>query len=279
MTLQKNKAIYLFFLLLGVVLGVTAIVLLYVFNWSTIITSYQAHEGSLSVILIIGIRIIIVSLMAIYTFYSWFRQEKQYFSDMPFLFGIFFLLLIFGKSLDLFIDFTYLILDEDLLLLVIKARFFVAIFDLLPMLFLSTYMILVSLSLKEQFKKLTNEKFLNKIRIQILVVIITIEILIGIFVLSIELAPVIYPIIIFPSLITIVWLFYFAWKNQRLSQVNTFILMIGFIIYLISQISRPIIQFIIGESAIYVIIAESIDIVIFLIIFIGFYKKSNYTLN
>ncbi|MFX1467698.1 MAG: hypothetical protein ACFFB8_03475 [Promethearchaeota archaeon] len=277
MILQKNKAIYLFLLLVGVVLGVTAIVLLYVFNWSTIIISYQAHEGALSVILIIGIRIIIVSLMAIYTFYSWFRQEKQYFSDMPFLFGIFFLLLIFGKSLDLFIDFTYLILDEDLLLLVIKARFFVAIFDLLPMIFLSTYMILVSLSLKDRFKKLTNEKFLDKIRIQILVVIITIEILIGIFVLSIELAPVIYPIIIFPSLITIVWLFYFAWKNQRLSQVNTFILMIGFMIYLISQISRPLMQFIVGESAIYVIIAESIDIVIFFIIFIGFYKRSNYT--
>ena len=277
MTLQKNKGIYLFLLLFGVILGITAVGLLYTFNWSTIIASYQTQEGALGVVLIIGLRILIVSLMAIYTFYSWFKQEKQYFSDIPFLFGVFFLLLIFGKSLDLFIDFSYLLPNKELLLWVMKARFFVAIFDLLPMIFLSIYMILFSLSLRERFKGLTNEKSLNKIKIRILVIIVAIEILIDLFVLSIENVPIIYPIMIFPSLITIVWLFYFAWKNQRLSQVNTFILMIGFGLYLISQISRPLIQFAIGESAIFVMIAESIDIIIFLIIFIGFYKKSNYS--
>ncbi|NVM38361.1 MAG: hypothetical protein HWN81_22390 [Candidatus Lokiarchaeota archaeon] len=276
MVLQKNKEIFLFFLLIGVILGIIAVVFLYAFNWSIIITSYQTHEGALGVILIIGIRIFIVSLMAIYTFYSWFKQEKQYFSDMPFLFGSFFLLLIFGKALDLFIDFSYLQLDEELLLPVIKVRYFIAIFDLLPMIFLSIYMILISLSVKERFNNLSNEKYLNKIRIQILIIIVVVEILIGIFVLNVQIAPIIYPIIIVPSLISIIWLFYFSWRNQRLSQVNTFILMIGFGLYLLSQISRPLVQILIGDSPSYVITAESIDIIISVFIFIGFYKKSKY---
>ncbi len=276
MIFQKNNRIFLFLLLIGVIIGIIAVVLLFAFNWSIIIASYQTHEGALGVILIISIRIFIVSLMAIYTFSSWFKQEKQYFSDMPFLFGSFFLLLIFGKALDLFIDFSYLQLDEDLLLPVIKVRYFIAIFNLLPMIFLSIYMILISLSVKERFQNLSNENYLNKIRIRILIIIVVIEILAGIFILNVQIAPVIYPIIIVPSLISIVWLFYFSWRNQRLSQVNTFILMIGFGLYLLSQISRPIVQTLIGESPTYVITAESIDIIISVIIFIGFYKKSKY---
>ena len=279
MLLQNNKGISLLLLLCGVVVGLIAVVLLYVFNWAIIIETYQTHEGTLGIVLAIGTRIIIVSLMAIYTFYSWFKQEKQYFSDMPFLFGVFFLLLIFGKMLDLFIDFSYFQLDSGLLLLVMKARYFIAIFDLLPMMFLSLYMILISLSVKERFNKLSNEKYLNKIRLRILVIVIAIEIIVNIFILSIENAPIIYPITILPSLIAIVWLFNFAWRNQRLSQVNTFILMIGFGLYLITSILRPLIQFIVGESPLFVITAESIDIIIFVIIFIGFYKKSNYPPN
>ena len=215
--------------------------------------------------------------MAVYTFYRWFKQEKQYFSDIPFLFGVFFLLLIFGKSLDLFIDFSYFQLDSGLLLLVMNARYLIAIFNLLPMIFLSIYMILISLSVKERFNKLTNEKYLNKIKLRILVIVVAIEIFVDIFILSIDNAPIIYPITILPSLITIVWLFNFAWRNQRLSQVNTFILMVGFGLYLITSILRPFIQFIIGESPLFVITAEAIDIIIFLIIFIGLYKKSNYS--
>jgi hypothetical protein len=277
MVLQKNKGIYVFLLLFGVILGVIAVILLYTFNWSVLVETYQTHDGTLGIVLIMGIRISIVSLMALFTFYSWFKQEKQYFSDMPFLFGSFFLLLIFGKALDLFIDFSYFQLDSGLLLLVAKARFLVAIFNLLPMIFLSIEMVLFSLSLKTRFKGLTNEKTLKKVKLRILILIVAIEIIMGLFILTVELSPILYPIIIVPSLITIVWVFNFAWRNQRLSQVNTRILMIGFGLYLITSILRPLIQFIIGESPLYVIIAESTDIVIFLIIFIGFYKKSNYT--
>ncbi len=275
MVLQRKKLTIL--MLLSVILGAIAVFLLYVFNWATLVSTYQTHEGSLGVVVTISMRMVIISLMAIYTFYSWFKQEKQYFSDMPFLFGVFFLLLIFGKALDLFINFSYFGLQSELLLFVMKTRYFIAIFDLLPMIYLSVYMILFSLSLKNRFNRLTNEKILNKFKTRILAIIVAIELLIGTFILTIEMAPILYPITILPSLITIVWVFNFAWRNQRLSQVNTFILMIGFGMYLLTSILRPFIQHIFGESPLFVIIAESTDIIIFLIIFIGFYKKSNYS--
>jgi hypothetical protein len=283
MVIQRNKVFYLLLLVFGIISGIASIILLYGFNWTIITTTYLTVEGTFVIVLMIGIRIFIISLMAIYTYYQWFKQERQYFSDIPFLFGTFFLLLIFGKILDLFIDYSYLTIDSSLLLLVMKGRYFIAIFDLLPMIFLSIYMVLISFSVKEGFIKLTNEKYLNKIRMRILLIIIAIEVFVAIFVLKVEIAPLIYPITILPSLIAIVWLFSFAWRNQRLSQVNSFILMIGFALYLITSILRPILHNIVGDSpqalSLYVIIIESIDMIIFLIIFIGFYKKSNYSVS
>ena len=279
MARQNNTRIYLYLILLGAILGVITVILLYTFNWAIIVTTYQTHEGTLGILLVFCVRISIVFLMSVYTFFRWFQQEKQYFSDMPFLFGVFFLLLIFGKLLDLFIDFSYFQLNRGLLLLIMKVRYIIAILDLLPMIYLSTYMILISLSVKKRFSRLGNEKVLNKVRVRFLIIVVAIEIFVSIFILTIEIAPIIYPITILPSLISIVWLFNFAWKNQRLSQVNTFILMIGFGLYLITSILRPLMQFIIGESPLFVIIAESMDIIIFLIIFIGFYKESNYSVS
>ena len=276
MTFQKNKGIYLFLLLLGVILGIAAIFLLYYFNWSTVITSYQAHEGAFEVVIITGVRILIVLLMAFYTFYKWFQQEQQYFSDLPFLFGIFFLFLVFGKALDLFADFIFFQLDETLVLNVLKTRYFIMIFDFLPMIYLSMEMILFSFSLRPKFNRLTNEEMRNKINYRLIFSILLIEFIAGILAPSVRSLTIYYPIIIIPSLITIFWLFRFAYKNKRLSQVNTLILTIGFGAYLISQIVRPLTQFIIGESDIFVILAESIDLVIFLVIFLGFYQESKY---
>ncbi|MFW9939335.1 MAG: hypothetical protein ACFFD5_16960, partial [Candidatus Thorarchaeota archaeon] len=113
----------------------------------------------------------------------------------------------------------------------------------------------------------------------ILVSITTLEFIAGLIITHRELMSILYPIIIIPSLITIVWLFNFAWRNKRLSQVNTYILMIGFSLYLISSIIRPIIHIIIGLVPLFVILAEALDSIIFLIIFIGFCKKSKYSSN
>ena len=182
----------------------------------------------------------------------------------------------FGKALDLFADFIYFELNQALVLFVLKTRYFIMILDFLPMIFLSSEMILFSFSLRTRFNKLTNEEVRNKISYRLIFSILLIEIIAGILAPSVRSLTIYYPIIIIPSLITIVWLFSFAYRNKRLSQVNTLILTVGFGSYLVSQIIRPLAQFIIGESDVFLIFAESLDLIIFLVIFLGFYRESKY---
>ncbi len=272
----RKKRVQLIIILTSIVFGILAIVLLYTFNWIHIVDSYITQEGSLGVVIIISLRIVFVSCMGVYTLYQWFKQEERFMSDMPFLFALFFILLVFGKALDLFVDFIFFQHDLELVLIVLKARYLIMIFDFLPMIYLSSEMILFSLSLRNRFKRLSDRKYQNKVRTRVLVVLLLIEAIAGILAPTVRTLSIFYPIIVIPSLITIVWLFRFAYKNKRLSQVNTFILTVGFGMYLISQIIRPLIQFIIGESPLFLIIAESTDLLIFIIIFIGFSKKANY---
>jgi hypothetical protein len=144
------------------------------------------------------------------------------------------------------------------------------------MIFLSIGMILFSLSYRDRFKKLQNESYLNKIREKIVFSIVLIEIVILLMAPDIITISLLYPIVAIPSLITIVWLFNFARKHRKLSQINPFVLTIGFGALLISQIFRPLMQIVLGTSPNFVILVEAIDLMIFAIIFLGFYVKANY---
>ena len=276
MSIIRKKNFYFLTLSSSVSLGIIAVFSLYFINWNSIVESYVTIEGALGVVLAISLRITIVSGMALYTFFQWFKQEEQYLSDLPFLFGLYFVLLVFGKSLDLFGAFIFFQLNEIIVLTVLKVRFFIMVLNFFPMIYLSSEMILFSFSLKPRFKNLTNERKRNKISIRFIVVVILIESIAGIMASNQRTLSIYYPIIVIPSLLTIVWLFNFAHKNKRLSQINTLTLTMGFGAYLISQIIRPLAQFVIGESAMFLILAETLDLIIFVVIFIGFYGKSHY---
>jgi len=261
---------------LSVILGIIAVSLLYWVNIPIIIQAYNEVEGIGGVIVIILIRIIILSVSAGYMFRVWFKQEAQYVSDLPFLFGLFFLLLAFGKCIDLLFDFTYFYFNENEILTLIKIRFIIIIFTVAPMVFLSIGMILYSQSLKEKNSKLKDEKHRNKETFIIIIIILSIETLAVILTPNTTVIGILLPWIVIPSFITIVWLFAFAHKNKRLSQVNPLILAIGFCAYLVSQIIRPLLQNFLTPAYLYIITAEIIDLIIFVIIFIGFYMKANY---
>jgi len=231
------------------------------------------------VVWVITIRIVILVLIATYVFRTWLKQEAQYLSDLPFLFGLFFLLLAYGKAIDLLFDLTYFYFSDDEILTLIKIRFIIIIFSVAPMVYLSIGMILYSLSLKEKNTKLTDEKRRNRDTSVIILIILIIEIVAVIITPNTTIIGILLPCIVIPSFITIVWLFTFAHKNRRLSQVNSLILAFGFGAYLISQIIRPLLQNLLGAGTFYIIIAEIIDLIIFIIIFIGFYLKANYELK
>ena len=269
--LKKIKLI----LILSVILSTVGILILYLSNLSILIETYLTYEGAIGIILIITLRIFIMSLMTIYMFRTWFKAEHQFFDDTPFLFALFFLILTFGKTIDLFWDFTYYSFSSDLVLLLIKFRFVIIVVDLAPLLYIGLGIILFSLS--SRYKKLGMEKYSNKIRIQLIVVIIIIELFAIILGSDILYLNRLLTIILIPSLIAIVYIFYIAYKGKRLSQVNPLILSLGFLLLMISNIFRPIATVIIGESANLIILVESIDLIIFLIIFIGCYKEIDYS--
>jgi len=274
-----KKNLYMGIIFLLAVLGTIMITILYAINLSAIYEGYTQTEGIFEVVILILIRIFLLTGMTLSMFHKWYKQEAHYFADLPFLFGLFFFFLIFGKFLDLLFDLTFFTLEKDMVLFLLKIRFFVVILTLFPMIYLSIGMFLYNLSLKEKHEKLRVEKHRDNVRIRIIILIVSIEIIAVIMAPNTTIIGILLPVFVIPSLIIIVWLFQFAYRNKRLSQVNPLIITFGFSAYLVSQIIRPLLQNLLASAALYIIFAELIDLIIFVIIFIGFYIKANYELD
>jgi hypothetical protein len=133
-------------------------------------------------------------------------------------------------------------------------------------------MILYNLSLKGK-EKYTNERIVKKTRNRILAGIIAVELVALLIANTIASIAILLPIFIIPSLIIATWLFYFAWKNDRLSSVKPFILMVGFCLYLFSNLLRPVLQKLLGMNVFYASIAEFLDVMVFIILFTGLFSK------
>ena len=207
---------------------------------------------------------------------KWFMQENQYLTDIPFLFGMFFLLHGYGKFIDRVNYFPYYDLSDSELLTITKIRQFVAIATLAPMMYLSLTMILFFLSLNRENVKYANTKFRELLAFKILLVIIIIEALAIILTPTFEMATFLFPILVIPSLIMIVWIMFFSFKHKRLSQIHPLIVGLGFLLYLGSSAFRPIGLILIGDNSLYIILVEFMEIVIFAVIFIGLLLKAKY---
>jgi len=268
-------------MLFGITLTSLTFIIFFALNLSLIFKSLNEVEGIWGVVIILSIRISLLSGMTVFTFNRWLKQEEQFISDIPHLFGIFLLVLTIGKVFDLFWDLTYFRFNEEFVLLLLKIRYFIIILTFIPLMYLSIIMLLYSLSLRERFKKLNNEAFKDRITITLLSIITIIEIFVIIIAPNVFILGRVLPFILIPSLLVITYIFYFAYKHQRLTQVHPLILSIGFLLYMISSILRPVVQSIFGETprglANYIIVAETIDLIVFIIIFIGLYMKASYS--
>jgi len=277
MNLNKKEK-YQWTLFLSTIIATIAMIITFLSYQAQISQSFTTVNGIYQVLTITLIKASIIGGMAYVMMRKWFKQEEQFLSDIPFLFGIFFLILVFAKFLDILISFNFYTLEQDSLLVLIKFRYFVMVLDLFPMIYLSVGMILYYLSLKERFNGYGDNENLDKARQKILIIIIIIEIL------AISLTPnydtllIILPLLVLPSLITIVWLFAFAYKNKRLSQVHPLIIAVGFGIFLTTQISRPLAKKVF-DTATYAIFSETIEMIIFIFIFIGLLLKANYKIR
>ncbi len=271
-----KKQRYKWTILTSILLGTIGIIVLFLLNMPQINLTLLTVDGIQELVFITAIKTAIIAIMAFFLFKKWFNQEAQYLSDIPFLFGIFFLILVFGKLLDIIIAFNYYILNPEAVLLLIKIRYILLIIDLLFVLYLAVGMILYYLSLKDRFEKYKDEKALDKARNKILIIILALEIIAVILSQTYSTILFLLPLIVVPSVLVLIWLFAFAYKNQRLSQVHPLILAIGFGTLLASQISRPMAQRLITDIAMYATFSEMFELIVFIIIFIGLLMKANY---
>lgn len=264
-------------LAISIIVGIFLILLMYLTYSSLIWGSLAQDDGMIILSVIILIRITNLALAASYMFHKWFNQEEQFFSDLPFLFGLFFLILTFGKAIDLIWDLIFFSINDETILFLLKIRFIIIVFTAAPMLYLSIGMMLYYFSLNDRFNSIKKEKKRNKISQNILAIIVIIEIIAITFAPDRNMIAIMLPLIVLPSFAMIVWLFYFSYKNKALSQVNSKILALGFGALLISQTLRPVLQFIFGETTMYVIICEIIDFFVFLVIISGFFIKAKFS--
>ncbi|MFX0028929.1 MAG: hypothetical protein ACFE8B_06955 [Candidatus Hermodarchaeota archaeon] len=266
-----SKRLYKRLLLSSIIIGIICMSCLYLFTLPLIIKAFADYEGTLQIVLIISARMFILSIISYYLFHKWFKQEAQYLSDIPFLLGMFFLILVFGKAIDLLWDLTFFTLSDNIVLLFLKFRFFIIIFEVAPLLYLG--MEIIFFRLEDRFSRLRDKHYMNSLRTRLIILIVSVESIVVILIPNFTLIGMVLPMILIPSLLGIVYIFYLAYRLNRLSVVKPKILTIGFFIYLISNIFRPIMQNILGESANYIIVVEFVDLIIFVVIFLGLYKK------
>jgi len=253
---------------------ITIFIIIFALNEELLGKAYIDYGIScIAILVVILARIGIVFLTTVYLMKKWFNQDKQFLTDIPFLLGMFFFTLIFGKLSDLLWDLTFHYLSDELVLIFLKVRFYIIMLEVAPLIYLGFEIIFFRLEFK--YEKLKSRKYMNRIRSALIELILGGESILIIFLPTITSVGLLLPVILIPSLMGIVYIFYLAYKGGRLNVVKPRILSIGFLLYLFSNIFRPILPLIMGETPNYIIVVEIIDLVIFIFIFFGMYKKND----
>ncbi|MBN1213945.1 MAG: hypothetical protein JXA99_00735 [Candidatus Lokiarchaeota archaeon] len=260
-----------FFFILGISL-IFLYIFLFLFIWPQISNIFNNIESYLAILIII-FRILIFGSFTAFLLKKWFNQEAIYTSDAYFLFSLFFIILIMGKGVDLIISLIYLdnLINSDYMLIFFKIRYIIIVINAIPLLFLGLE---VLINLFDIYVKKIPKTKINYIKISIVSVFLIINSIVILISPSTEVIQNILPIITTLTMIGIVILFVLMYKIKRLSQAHGLIIGIGFLFVIISHILRPIFTKDFNVSIL--IIAEMIDQLIYIIIFIGFIKKPPY---
>ncbi|MHA1148354.1 MAG: hypothetical protein ACTSR8_08920 [Promethearchaeota archaeon] len=272
---KQNYAISLFSISIA---GIIGVIFAYIAYLEPVMMTYMLFEDAYTVTLIITIRIVVMGLLSFLIFYYWIRQERPYFDDFPFLMGIFFLSITFGKTLDLLHNLINFTATEEQVIFLLKLRFLLVILAAIPLLYIGFTLIFY-------IREIPKEKIRKNTLILITIIAAT-EVLAVFLTANLSTFGILLAIIMFPAILMVIAIFYFSYRQKRLNQVHPLILSIGFTVYLISQVIRPIFQALLiasgAETAVasleqgvlYVLASEIVSIIASIIIFIGLIRKA-----
>lgn len=284
---NKRDIFILFSLLLInlIIIYSYVIIFYYIANYEKIIAAYYYSHYSyyLSLVtIVIIIRILFTIYLTFFFFNKWISRKDRHYLDISFLFGLFFYFLIPGKLFDLLI-YTKYVYPEAFpyftLLNMAKFRYIIGILNTLPLFFFGIYLYFFKHYLE---KPVYEREILIRKRIMIFssIYIITFIILI-IKLQTIMLLQFWLNGTVLISVSLVIWVFIIAHKKRLLAEINSFLICIGFIIYLISNIMYPILVFYLTQITNYgygisALIVETIALISSLIILIGFKSKASY---
>ena len=268
---KRKKFLYS---ILTIILALTIFFsVLYSLYWFILVATIFAIEGLWIGVVAIISRVLILGVMSFFLFRKWLKQEAVYLSDAYFLFGSFFGILTFAKIYDLFFNLVIIaeVFSTELVLLLVKIRFFVIIANLIPILYIGLDAILIYINMNKN--KEMNKKQFNKLRLRIMLGFVLVIVLVIVLAPTLSFLNLVFPFITMLIYIAIAFMFLFMYKNKRLTQANGLIIGIAFICFLVSNLIRTIL---INVNLSYGIFAELIDIGVNLLIFIGFITKPKY---
>lgn len=253
-------------LLLGIFSG------LYWLFWDII--SYVVVVNDLLLgILIYPIKILILAMMSLFLYRKWFRQEAIYITDAYFCFGTFFGIWVFGKIFDVLLNLLWLSGTYDnLRLFLMKIRYTVIVINILPILYIGLEALLVFIELRSKTKESKSEA--NKIRYSFMGGYVFILLILIWFANNVNLLVNLLPIATFIIYLLLMIMFFFMYRNKRLSQANSLIIGIAFLLLILSNIIRAI--FTASYESWSIILSEVIDTIIIGVLFTGFITKPKY---
>jgi len=262
-------------IILGVMILVfSAYTILYYLFWPSFRESLLKIEAFSIITGIILIRVFIFLLMTYILFRQWIKQESIYTSDAYFLFGTTFIILTAGKLFDLFYNFIHASgsFSEDFTFNLLKIRYLIIILNVIPLLYLGLQ-VLITL-VKVYIKDLSKQQF-NRMRLSIITVFLSIISLLIIFTNERARLYNLLPVIVSGTMIGIVVMFLFMYKNKHLSQAHGLIIGAGFILAIIFSFVRFILLLTFDET-LTIIYSEIFDMIAYSIIFTGFILKPKY---
>jgi len=269
-----NKLKYKIDIYLIIFIGLLALILLFYINYSAIVSSLFFIEGMWILSFFILFRIAITAVMALIAFKTLFKQEKIHFMDISFLFGLFFLGLTIGKALDLLYKLIFFTSENLTKLKLLKIRYILIILTSAPLILIGLNLIMfIKVKQYEDIKTFKNRTILSII---ILLLIVCIQTFLVLFAKDITQLRLMLICIHTPSLIWILFTFIYAKKSQKIPQINSVIIGVAFlmdlILYIGSTVIMPIKQTSNRFSIMYSVLAELFDLIVIIVIFIGYYN-------
>ena len=268
---EKKQKFKTFFIYISIILLISYILLVYSI-WSEIYAVFNKIETYLAILIIFS-RMFILCCFTIFLLKRWFKQEAIYTSDAYFLFALFFIILIFGKGIDLLISLIYFSESYNFIYMLIffKIRYIIITINAIPLLYLGLE---VLMSLFDIYIKRISKIQFNLIKMSIVSLFLIINSIIILITPNLDGILSVLPIITTLTMVGIIILFALMYKIKRLSQAHGMIIAFGFFLVIISHILRPSLTKDFNISML--IIAELIDIMLYIIIFLGFIKKPPY---